>query len=172
MTPETSTAGSLRRRSAPSAVPSTQRRRVSLSGCKTALFRGHLVLRTLAEVAEPCRQEANRRPFAPARPSILLARAGENINPTPRLGETARLLTPGSQWTMRVDLGRQLQVPREVDSQRPDFLMWSEPRKSIGGSWWEEGMEPGGRVQGGWLEDHRVEGPWGFLSGSMGSTAP
>ncbi len=109
-----------------------------LSGCKTALAQGryrwrhNLVLRKLAEVAEACRQEANSRPSGPARRPILFARAGENIIP-PRQRPTARVLSPGSEWAMRVDLGRQLQFPREIveTSLRPDLVMWSEPFKTI-----------------------------------------
>ncbi|KAK0133618.1 hypothetical protein N1851_030849 [Merluccius polli] len=90
-----------------------------LSGCRTALSQGRyrwrhdLVLRKLAEVAESCRLEANSRPSASARRPIPFTRAGENII-TPRQRETARLLSPGSEWSMRVDLGRQLQFPREI----------------------------------------------------------
>ncbi len=48
---------------------------------------------------------------------------------------------------MRVDLGRQLQFPREIveTSLRPDLIMWSEPCKTILlvelTVPWEEGME-------------------------------
>ncbi len=101
-----------------------------LSGCKTALSQGRyrwrhdLLLRKLAEVAESCRQVANSRPSAPARLPILFAGAGENTNP-PRQRETSGLLSPGSEWTMRVDLGRQLQFTREIveTSLRPDLIM-------------------------------------------------
>ncbi len=90
-----------------------------LSGCKTALSQGRyrwrhdLVLRKLAEVTESCRQEANSRPSAPTRCPILFARAGENIN-HPHQRTTSRVLSSGSEWNMRVDLGRQLQFPREI----------------------------------------------------------
>ena len=89
------------------------------------------MLRKLAEVAESCRLEANSRPSASARRPIPFTRAGENII-TPRQRETARLLSPGSEWSMRVDLGRQLQFPREIaqTSLRPDLVMWSEPSKT------------------------------------------
>lgn len=122
------------------------------SGCKTALSQGRyrwrhdLVLRKLTEVAESCRREANSRPFAPARLPILFARAGENIN-SPRQRDTARLILPGSEWTMRVDLGKQLQFPREIVeiSLWPDLIMRSEPHKTILlvalTVPWEEGME-------------------------------
>ena len=123
-----------------------------LSGCKTALSQGRyrwrhdLVLRKLAEVAESCRQEANSRPSAPARHPILFARAGEKINP-PRQRHTAKLLSPGSDWSMRVDLGKQLQFPREIveTSLRPDLVMWSEARRTVLlvelTVPWEEGIE-------------------------------
>ncbi len=123
-----------------------------LSGCKTALSQGHyrwrhdLVLRKLAEVTESCRQEANSRPSAPTRRPILFARAGENINHRHQR-TTPRVLSSGSEWNMRVDLGRQLQFPREIveTSLRPDLIMWSEPCKTILlvelTVPWEEGME-------------------------------
>ncbi|KAL2099527.1 hypothetical protein ACEWY4_003921 [Coilia grayii] len=123
-----------------------------LSGCKTALSQGRyrwrhdLVLKKLAEVAEACRQEANSRPPAPARLHIPFARAGENPKPAQQRA-TARFLSPGSEWTMRVDLGRQLQFPREIveTSLRPDLVMWSVPRKTVLlvelTVPWEEGME-------------------------------
>lgn len=124
-----------------------------LSGCKTALSQGRyrwrhdLVLRKLAEVAESCRQEANSRPSDPGRRPILFARAGENVKPSPCQRETAKALSPGSEWSMRVDLGNQLLFPREIveTSLRPDLVMWSEPRKTILlvelTVPWEEGME-------------------------------
>lgn len=123
-----------------------------LSGCKIALSQGRyrwrhdLVLRKLAEVTESCRQEANSRPSAPTRRPILFARAGENIN-HPHQRTTSRVLSSGSEWNMRVDLGRQLQFPREIveTSLRPDLIMWSEPCKTILlvelTVPWEEGME-------------------------------
>ncbi|XP_039516167.1 receptor-type tyrosine-protein phosphatase beta-like [Pimephales promelas] len=123
-----------------------------LSGCKTALSQGRyrwrhdLVLRKLAEVAESCRQEANRRPFGPTRSPILFARAGEKIN-HPHQRATSRVLLSGSEWNMRVDLGRQLQFPREIVETllRPDLIMWSELCKTILlvelTVPWEEGME-------------------------------
>ncbi len=109
-----------------------------LPGCKTALSQGRyrwrhdLVLRKLAEVAESCRLEANSRPSAPTRRPILFASAGENIN-HPHQRTTSRVLSSGSEWNMRVDLGRQLQFPREIveTSLRPDLIMWSEPCKTI-----------------------------------------
>ncbi len=90
-----------------------------LSGCKTALsqdryrWRHDLLLRKLAEVTESCRQEANSRPSAPTRRPILFARAGENINHRHQR-TTPRVLSSGSEWNMRVNLGRQLQFPREI----------------------------------------------------------
>lgn len=123
-----------------------------LSGCKTALSQGRyrwrhdLVLKKLAEVAEACRQQANNKPPGPARPPIPFARAGENPKPTHQRA-TPRLLSPGGEWTMRVDLGRQLQFPREIveTSLRPDLILWSVPHKTILlvelTVPWEQGME-------------------------------
>lgn len=110
----------------------------TLSGCNTALSQGRYrwrhdaVLRKLAEVAEVCRREANSRPTTPARHTILFARAGENIN-APRPSNRGRLLSPGSGWNMRVDLGRQLQFPREIaeTSLRPDMVLWSVACKAV-----------------------------------------
>ncbi len=95
-------------------------------------WRHDLVLRKLAEVTESCRQEANSRPSAPTRRPILFARAGENINHRHQR-TTPRVLSSGSEGNMRVDLGRQLQFPREIveTSLRPDLIMWSEPCKTI-----------------------------------------
>ncbi|KAJ8350643.1 hypothetical protein SKAU_G00257730 [Synaphobranchus kaupii] len=109
-----------------------------LSGCKTALSQGRYrwrhdaVLKKLAEVAESCRREANIRPAAPARHTIQFARAGENIN-APRPSNMGRLLSPGSEWNMKVDLGRQLQFPREIaeTSLRPDMVLWSVASKTV-----------------------------------------
>ncbi|KAJ8341252.1 hypothetical protein SKAU_G00335430 [Synaphobranchus kaupii] len=109
-----------------------------LSGCKTALSQGRYrwrhdaVLKKLAEVAESCRREANSRPAAPARHTIQFARAGENIN-APRPSNMGRLLSPGSEWNMKVDLGRQLQFPREIaeTSLRPDMVLWSVASKTV-----------------------------------------
>ncbi|KAJ8332759.1 hypothetical protein SKAU_G00416550 [Synaphobranchus kaupii] len=109
-----------------------------LSGCKTALSQGRYrwrhdaVLKKLAEVAESCRREANSRPAAPARHTIQFARAGENIN-APRPSNMGRLLSPGSEWNMKVDLGRQLQFPREIaeTSLRPDMVLWSVACKTV-----------------------------------------
>ncbi len=109
-------------------------------------WRHDLVLRKLAEVTESCRQEANSRPSAPTRRPILFARAGENINHRHQR-TTPRVLSPGSEGNMRVDLGRQLQFPREIveTSLRPDLITWSEPCKTILlvelTVPWEEGME-------------------------------
>lgn len=109
-----------------------------LSGCTTALSQGRYrwrhdkVLKKLAEVSESCRKEANSRPSARGWHAIQFARAGESIRPS-RQRDTARLLSPGSEWTMRVDLGRQLQFPREIveTSLRPDLIMWSETCKTV-----------------------------------------
>ncbi|CAM4298856.1 unnamed protein product [Leuciscus chuanchicus] len=109
-----------------------------LSGCTTALSQGRYrwrhdqVLKKLAEVSESCRKEANSRPSARGRQSIQFARAGESVRPS-RQREIARLLSPGSEWTMRVDLGKQLQFPREIveTSLRPDLVMWSEACKTV-----------------------------------------
>lgn len=123
-----------------------------LSGCKTALSQGRyrwrhdLVLRKLAEVAEECRQQANGKPPAPARLPVPFTRAGENSKPT-RQRATPRLLSPGGEWTMRVDLGRQLKFPRDIleTSLRPDLILWSIPQKTILlvelTVPWEQGME-------------------------------
>lgn len=42
-------------------------------------------------------------------------------------------LSPGNEWTMRVDLGRQLQFPREIMETllRSDLVMWSEACKTV-----------------------------------------
>lgn len=109
-----------------------------LSGCMTALSQGRYrwrhdqVLKKLAEVVESCRKEANSRPSARGRHSIQFARAGESVRPS-RQRNIARLLSPGSEWTMRVDLGKQLQFPREIveTSLRPDLVMWSEACKTV-----------------------------------------
>ncbi len=109
-----------------------------LSGCRIALSQGRyrwrhdLVLKKLAEVTEACRQEANSRPSAPGRHPIQFARAGQRVKPS-RQNDTARLLSPGNEWTMRVDLGKQLQFSRETaeTSLQPDLVMWSEACKTV-----------------------------------------
>ena len=109
-----------------------------LSGCKIALSQGRytwrhdLVLKKLAEVTEVCRREANSRPSAPDRHPIQFARAGQRVKPS-RQKDTARLLSSGKEWSMRVDLGKQLQFPREIveTSLRPDLVMWSEACKTV-----------------------------------------
>ncbi|KAG1925338.1 hypothetical protein F2P79_025614 [Pimephales promelas] len=109
-----------------------------MSGCKTALAQGRyrwrhdLVLKKLAEVVETCRQEANSRPPALTAHSIQFARAGERGN-THHRKDTGRLLTPGKGWTLAVDLGKQLQFPREIveTSLRPDLVLWSAACKVV-----------------------------------------
>lgn len=109
-----------------------------LSGCKVALAQGRytwrhdLVLKKLAEVTEECRREANSRPSAPDRHPIQFARAGQSVKPSHQK-DSARLLSSGKEWSMRVDLGKQLQFPREIvqSSLRPDLVMWSEACKTV-----------------------------------------
>ena len=109
-----------------------------LSGCGTALGQGRytwrhdLVLKKLAEVAESCRRKANDSPAPPGRRLIQFARAGERVKPSQRSG-LGGLLSPGNDWAMRVDLGKQLQFPREIveTSLRPDLVMWSETCKTV-----------------------------------------
>lgn len=90
------------------------------------------MLKKLAEVVETCRQEANSRPPALIAHSIQFARAGERGN-THHRKDTGRLLTPGKGWTLAVDLGKQLQFPREIveTSLRPDLVLWSAACKVV-----------------------------------------
>lgn len=68
------------------------------------------------KVVEMCRLEANSPPSAPPRQTIQFARAAKTIK-TPCQKGTARLLAPGSKWSMRID---QLQFPGEI----MDLLLW------------------------------------------------
>jgi len=45
----------------------------------------------------------------------------------------SRLLTPGAEWKMEVDLERQLQFPQEICSTtlRPDVVLWAAAVKSV-----------------------------------------
>ena len=110
-----------------------------LSGCKTALAQGRYrwrhdqVLRKLAEVSETCRKEANSRPSAPGRHLTQFVRAGEGAKPSCQRATARLLLSPGNEWSMRVDLGKQLQFPREIvqTSLRPDLVLWSEACRTV-----------------------------------------
>ena len=90
------------------------------------------MLKKLAEVAESCRQKANNSPSPPGRQFIQFAKAGERVKPSHQSGRGG-LLSPGNGWAMRVDLGKQLQFPREIveTSLRPDLVMWSEVCKTV-----------------------------------------
>ena len=90
------------------------------------------MLKKLVEVTEACKQEANSRPSAPDRYPVQFARTGQRVKPS-RQKDTARLLSSGYKWTMRFDLGKQLQFPREIVETllRPDLVMWSEACKAV-----------------------------------------
>ena len=123
-----------------------------LSGCNTALTQGRLrwrhdqVLRKLAEVVEKRRQEANNESPRGSQQRIHFLRQGDpalhtNKRPAPKS------LTPGVEWKMEVDLGRQLHFPREINctTLRPDMVLWTTAGKSALlvelTVPWEEGLE-------------------------------
>ncbi|CAB1331193.1 unnamed protein product, partial [Coregonus sp. 'balchen'] len=103
-----------------------------LSGCKTVLTQGRYrwmhdqVCRKLA------RQEVNRACPPQAYKQITFVRQGmeaeRNIKRSP-----PKFLTPDMEWSMEVDLGKQLHIPREISSMslRPDVLLWSREAKTV-----------------------------------------
>ena len=90
------------------------------------------MLKKLAEVAESCRLKANNNPSPPGRRLIQFAKAGERVKPSHQSGRGG-LLSSSNGWALRVDLGKQLQFPREIveTSLRPDLVMWSEVSKTV-----------------------------------------
>ena len=107
-----------------------------MSGCKCALTQGRYgwrhdqVLTKLAEVLESCRQDANNQPLARQLP-VKFVRPGEGRGDTSRRGPRS-VLSLARDWSMRADIGKQLQFPREITttSLRPDIVLWSAAAKS------------------------------------------
>ena len=108
-----------------------------LSGCNIALSQGRFrwrhnqVLRKLAEQLERCRVGANNS-SDPRRQNIAFVKPGGAAQKT-EVGRSARLLTPGKSWDMRVDLDKQLVFPTEITqtSLRPDIVMWSTAANKV-----------------------------------------
>ncbi|KAJ8409814.1 hypothetical protein AAFF_G00218730 [Aldrovandia affinis] len=100
-----------------------------LSGCKTALSQGRYrwqhdqVLKKLAETLDVCRHATNRGCSSAAKHHIQFIRQEGSAEST-SLRAPARLLSPGKEWSMRVNLGRQLQFPREITitTLHPDIM--------------------------------------------------
>ncbi|KAK0155305.1 hypothetical protein N1851_002363 [Merluccius polli] len=88
-----------------------------LSGCKIAFSQGRYrwrhdqVLRKLAEVLEVCRQ-GNKEPPSAEDHTSFVSEGGVRRNTRPT--ETSRLFSPDQEWSMRVDLDRQLRFPTEI----------------------------------------------------------
>lgn len=109
----------------------------SSTSCRAARPRCHGVLKKLTQVVKMYRLEVNSLLSAPPRQTIQFARAGETIKTLCQKG-TARLLAPGSKWSMRIDLKKQLQFPREIikTSLQPDIVLATSQataRASAGG---------------------------------------
>ena len=125
----------------------------TLSGCKTALTQGRFtwrhdqVLRKLAEMLERSRQEAKKLSRTRSQKRIHFLRQGEPVEHPSKRPPPSKLLTPGAEWKMAVDLGKQLQFPQEICSTtlRPDVVLWSAAVKKVLlielTVSWEEGLE-------------------------------
>ncbi len=123
-----------------------------LSGCNIALAQGRFrwrhdqVLKKLAEVVEIRRQEANSENPVGGQQRFHFLREGD---PTPDTNRRPlpTSLTPGSEWKMEADLGRQLHFPRTIctTTLRPDMVLWTTARKTALlvelTVPWEEGLE-------------------------------
>ncbi|XP_061748367.1 uncharacterized protein LOC133546664 [Nerophis ophidion] len=107
-----------------------------LSSCKIGLTQGRFrwrhdqVLMKLAEILESSRREANSQPIAKQH-SVMFVRPGEGKGDTSRRGPRS-VLSLARDWSMRADIGKQLQFPREITttSLRPDIVLWSAVTKS------------------------------------------
>ena len=105
------------------------------------------MLRKLAEVLEKSRQEANNQIPSRSQQRIHFHRQGEPAEHSSKRAPSSKLLTPGAEWKMEVDLGRQLRFPQEIctTTLRPDVVLWSAAVKSVLlvelTVPWEEGLE-------------------------------
>ncbi|KAL1266945.1 hypothetical protein QQF64_002620 [Cirrhinus molitorella] len=99
-----------------------------LSSCKTALtqsrygWRHDRVLTKLAEVIEARRLEVNKATTITSdRPVRFVKQGGEALSSSVR---ERSLLSSGSEWNLRTDLGRQLKFPQQIaiTSLRPDMI--------------------------------------------------
>lgn len=102
--------------------------------------------REAAEVLERSRQEANNQIPPGSQQRIHFFRQGEPAGQTSKR-PPSKLLTPGAEWKMEVDLVSQLQFPQEICSTtlNPDVVLWSAAVKSAVlielTVPWEEGLE-------------------------------
>ncbi len=120
-----------------------------LTGCKSALiwyrWRHDRVLQRLAEVVEACRLEANKTSSSSIQPRVHFVRQGAEARNITQ--QEWSVLTPGCEWSMKVDLDQQLKFPHEVatTSLRPDIVLWSISARTVIMAEltvpWEEGME-------------------------------
>lgn len=90
---------------------------------------------------EARRQEVNRACLPPANKQINFVRQGMEVQGNIKRSPP-KLLTPGMEWSMEVDLGKQLHIPREISSMslRPNVLLWSREAKTVLTISWEEGV--------------------------------
>ncbi|KAJ8356956.1 hypothetical protein SKAU_G00197500 [Synaphobranchus kaupii] len=124
----------------------------TLAGCKAALTQGRFrwrhdqVLRKLAEAVEQRRLEARQESATGNQQRIHFLKKGESADTISRR-PAPKLLSPGVEWRMEVDLGRRLHFPREICSTtlRPDIVLWAAEEKSVLlvklTVPWEEGVE-------------------------------
>lgn len=75
-------------------------------------------------------QDANNQPQA-GQPSVKFVRPGESRGDTSQRGPQS-VLSLARGWSMRADIGKRLQFPREITttSLRPDIVLWSTATKS------------------------------------------
>ncbi|KAJ8339289.1 hypothetical protein SKAU_G00360750 [Synaphobranchus kaupii] len=121
-------------------------------GCKAALTQGRFrwrhdqVLRKLAGAVEGRRLEARQESATGNQQRIHFLKKGESADTISRR-PAPTLLSPGVEWRMEVDLGRQLNFPGEICSTtlRPDIVLWAAEEKSVLlvelTVPWEEGVE-------------------------------
>ncbi|KAJ8353609.1 hypothetical protein SKAU_G00211760 [Synaphobranchus kaupii] len=124
----------------------------TLAGCKAALTQGRFrwrhdqVLRKLAEAVEGRRLEARQESAMGNQQRIHFLKKGESADTISRR-PAPKLLSPGVEWRMEVDVGRQLHFPGEICSTtlQPDIVLWAAEEKSVLlvelTVPWEEGVE-------------------------------
>ena len=118
-----------------------------LSSCRVALsqnrytWRHNSVLKVIAHHLDPHRNTVNsNRIKAKEKTSINFVPAGKIVQKTSVSKSrasvsslTASILSKASDWEMRVDIGKQLQIPTEITitNLRPDLILFSRKQKCL-----------------------------------------
>lgn len=100
------------------------------TSCVTARLPWHRVAtwpgakKKLSEHTENARIQANEKPRSQLKLCVQLVPAGQSVKSRPQ--DRTPVLAPGSEWSMRADLDKQLRFLTDISNTtlRPDMVLW------------------------------------------------